>query len=265
MSHNTLKMYEKEYYHNGIVQHDAAIELGSLLPASPASVLDIGCGSGKVSELFYSKMKPTKMIAIDKSNNMIDEAISLHKRTNIDYKTYDIEEMELKLKFDVIISNSSLQWFEDINKSLKVIRNHMSNNGLFFVQTPFKKDWCPAITKMINDFFDHAYPDLKNEFNFPCRHLDNAEEYKKLFESSELFIKHSYNKEFTYHVDIHDFMKIFKSGAIKAYSNQSNFKMELPTNFRNDLIKFAQNYYDSNEMIKLTMPRIFFILQRSKI
>ncbi|MDF4311260.1 methyltransferase domain-containing protein, partial [Vibrio parahaemolyticus] len=220
------------------------------------------CGSGKVSEFFYSKMKPAKMIAIDKSSNMIDEAIRLHKKTDIDYKTYDIAEMELNSKFDVIISNSSLQWFEDINTSLTVIRNHMSDNGHFFVQTPFKRNWCPAITEMINDFFYHAYPDLKNEFKFPRRHLDSTDEYKKLFESSNLFIKHTYNKEFTYHVDTHNFIKIFKSGAIKAYSNQSNFKIKLPANFRNDLIEFAQNYYDSNKVIRLTMPRIFFILKK---
>ncbi len=166
MPNNTLKMYDKEYYSNGLVQHDAAIELSSLLPTTPASVLDIGCGSGKVSEFFYSKMKPAKMIAVDKSNNMIDEAINLHPKTSIDYKTYNIETMELNSKFDVIISNSSLQWFEDIHRSLKNIRNHMSDHGRFFVQTPFKEDWCPAITRMINDFFNHTHPNLKIISNF---------------------------------------------------------------------------------------------------
>ncbi|HII4368013.1 TPA: class I SAM-dependent methyltransferase, partial [Vibrio parahaemolyticus] len=254
MKNNTLTTYEKEYYHNGIVQHDAAKTLGSLLPEASDNVLDVGCGSGRVSEFFYERMKPKKMIAIDKSSNMIEEAIALHKKTKIHYRTYNIENMNLNSNFDVIISNSSLQWFENINEALKNIQNHLSDNGRFYVQTSFKKDWCPAITNMINAFFHNIYPNLESHFEFPCRHLNNINEYKLLFESSNLFIEHSYIKEFVYYVNNDQFMKIFKSGAINAYSNQGNFKIKLPCDFYNDLINFSQNYYSHREVIKLTMP-----------
>ncbi|MFV8458691.1 class I SAM-dependent methyltransferase, partial [Vibrio owensii] len=173
--------YVKSYYQNGLVQHDAALELVELLPISSSYVLDVGCGSGKVSELFYRRTCPLEMVAIDKSFEMIKEAILLHESTKINYKNHDIENVFFKQKFDIIISNSSLQWFKNIKTSLSNIHAHLSDNGRFYIQAPFRKNWCPEITLMVDEFFDEQYPELINHFSFPCLHLDTLDEYVDLF------------------------------------------------------------------------------------
>lgn len=251
--------YVKDYYQNGLVQHDAALELVELLPFSSSYVLDVGCGSGKVSELFFKKTSPLEMIAIDKSFEMIKEAVFLHKSTKISYKNYDIENISFKKKFDVIISNSSLQWFKNIRTSLSNIQNHLSENGRFYVQAPFCQNWCPEITLMVDDFFDENYPELKSHFSFPCLHLDTLDEYIDLFSKSNLNTEKIYNKTFSYNVDNRDFIKIFKSGAIKAYSSEENFSTLLPHDFYDNLLKFASNYYRGR--ITINMPRFFAILK----
>ncbi len=252
--------YVKDYYQNGLVQHDAALELVELLPVNSSYVLDVGCGSGKVSELFYKKTSPLEMIAIDKSFEMFKEAVSLHKSTKINYKNYNIENISFKKKFDVIISNSSLQWFKNIKTSLSNIQAHLSDNGRFYVQAPFRQNWCPEITLMIDDFFDENYPELKNHFSFPCLHLETLDEYVELFNNANLNTEKIYSKTFSYNVDNSDFIKIFKSGAIKAYSSEENFSILLPQDFYDKLLKFASNYY--NERVTINMPRFFAILKQ---
>ena len=251
-----FKEYAKEYYTNGVVQHDAALELCSLLPSKAQNVLDVGCGSGRVSEIFYSLMNPIHMIAIDKSSEMIKEA-QQNKDSNIIYKHKEIEKLDLDKNFDVIVSNSSIQWFSNINKSLSVINSLLSDNGSFYVQSSFKKNWCPSITAMMDDFFNDEFPELNSSFTFPCMHLENLTNYRELLSKNGFVIKQLYSKEFTYDVDRNGFFRIFKSGAIKAYSNQSNFSTPIPDEYYNKLIKYAYNYYKHTENIKLVMPRVF--------
>lgn len=254
--------YVKSYYQNGLVQHDAALELLELLPNTSSYVLDVGCGSGKVSELFCKKTSPLEMIAIDKSFEMVKEAIFLHGTTKINYKNHDIENISFKRKFDVIISNSSLQWFKNIKISLSNIHDHLSDNGRFYVQAPFQKNWCPEITLMVDDFFNEQYPELKSYFSFPCIHLDTLDEYVDLFSKSNLHTEKIYSKTFSYNVDNRDFIKIFKSGAIKAYSSEENFSTLLPHDFYENLLKFASNYY--SKRVTINMPRFFAIIKKFK-
>lgn len=259
---NKLKTYAKEYDKNAIAQREAAYELNNLLPNKADRVLDIGCGSGRVSEYFYSSIKPKEMIAIDKSQDMIIEAIKKYSHSNISYENEDIHTLSINKKFDVIIANSSLQWFEDIDLALSVIYQHLSNQGNLFIQTPFKDNWCPAINLMINDFFDIHYPKLKESFKFPCMHLSTLEEYKTMFEKSKLKIKTMYEKDFTFEVDNLNFIKMFNSGAIKAYSNQRNYSINLPKDFNYNLSNFSSDYYKNNNKIKIVMPRAYFSLVR---
>ena len=69
--------YEKGYYSNGNVQYDAAKELLTLIPTNPRSLLDIGCGSGKVSHLIYQKVSPKQMLSIDISHNKVSIGYSI--------------------------------------------------------------------------------------------------------------------------------------------------------------------------------------------
>ncbi|WP_434568320.1 methyltransferase domain-containing protein (plasmid) [Vibrio chagasii] len=255
-----MKTYAKEYDANGIAQREAAYELGSLLPSNAGRVLDIGCGSGRVSEYFYSSLKPNRMVAIDSSKEMITEAIKTYKNSNISYINEDIHTLTIDEKFDVIIANSSLQWFENIYLALSVIYKHLSDKGNVFIQTPFKDNWCPAINLMINDFFDIHYPTLKRSFKFPCTHLESLEEYKFIFENSKLKVNRMYSKNFVFEVDNLNFIKVFNSGAIKAYSNQDNYSTDLPKDFNHHLSTFSSEYYKNKSMIKITMPRAYFLL-----
>ncbi|EGU30997.1 hypothetical protein VII00023_20672 [Vibrio ichthyoenteri ATCC 700023] len=258
------KNYAKEYYTNGIVQQDAALELCDLLPYKPQNVLDVGCGSGRVSEIFYSRMNPIQMIAIDKSSEMIKEA-KKNKDSHVIYKHKNIENLDLSVNFDVIVSNSSIQWFSNINKSLLVIKSLLSDNGSFYVQSSFKKNWCPSITVMIDDFFRDEFPELKPSFTFPCMHLENLVDYSELLSNNGFIINNLYSKDFKYCVDRDGFFKIFKSGAIKAYSNQSNFSVPLPDGYYDKLIKYAYNYYEHSDSINLVMPRVFIEAKKSKL
>ncbi len=105
--------YEKGYFSNGNVQYDAAKELLTLIPTNPRSLLDIGCGSGKVSHLIYQNVSPKQMLSIDISQAMLEEVEHRYPSSPIEFRHTDIVQFSSDEVYDVIISNSSFQWFKN--------------------------------------------------------------------------------------------------------------------------------------------------------
>lgn len=70
------------------------------------------------------------MVAIDSSQEMITEAIKTYKNSNISYINEDIHTLNIDEKFNVIIANSSLQWFESLYLALSVIYQHLSEEHI---------------------------------------------------------------------------------------------------------------------------------------
>ncbi|AQS39819.1 Methyltransferase domain [Shewanella psychrophila] len=260
-----MKDYEKDYYINGIVQFDAAKELIDLLPNKSIDILDIGCGSGRVSDIIYQNTTPKRMIAIDKSKDMISEALKNYPLKNIEFKCSDVVDINFFEEFDVIVSNSSFQWFSDHEKSLGAIREALRYDGRLYIQTPYKIRWCPEINNMMDLFFEEAFPKLRKEFKFPCMHLETIKEYIYLFETNDFNVEEIYSKTFTYELNRNQFVSVFKSGALKAYGNQECFSTHLPNDFNEKMIEFVNNYKSEEKTITISMPRVFTILSKNNL
>ena len=134
--------YDKDYRKNGLVQYDAALELLAHIPFKPTNLLDIGCGSGRVTALICDQRKPCRVTGIDSSPVMIKEAQLLYPLPNVTYTESTIEGLGTRDQFDVITANSSFQWFSDYSKAFKIFvrawqrmvflsyRRHAVNNGV---------------------------------------------------------------------------------------------------------------------------------------
>ncbi|MER2495285.1 methyltransferase domain-containing protein [Vibrio neptunius] len=248
--------YSKEYHSNGIVQFDAAKELIQLLPTQVGRLLDIGCGSGKVSHLIQAYSNPQVMVAIDASKEMLEQANKLYPGSPVQFEHADVRQFTTELKFDVITSNSSFQWYQDYDAALSTIKDALNANGIFVLQTPYKQEWCPQIIVLMGEFFRAYYPQLGQNFRMPCMHLESPEEYKEMFESRGFSVLSFTPREFEYVFTGEEFKKFFMSGAYKVYTSASSYTLPIPSSFAGDLESYIEELSQSRESFDVCIFRL---------
>lgn len=101
--------------------------------APAKNALDISCGSGR--DALYFANKGIKVIAIDFSRNIINEAKRINNHTNIEYMVADITSYKTNQKYDLIWANASLLHLEKDNliEVFKSIKKMLSIKGCFYV------------------------------------------------------------------------------------------------------------------------------------
>lgn len=98
------------------------------------SILDLGAGTGILTELLHQIHPQSRITLVDMSANMLDKA--KNKFNNIDNFTY-IEDnyltMDFKENYDIIISSLSIHHLNDKEKYTlyRKIYQHLNNQGVF--------------------------------------------------------------------------------------------------------------------------------------
>lgn len=117
------------------IQKGSAEKLASSLSGiSPRSVLEIGCATGHYTSMLAQRYPEASIVSLDFADAMVDVARSKFTgRSNVRFVCADAEALlqELNEEFDLITSNVTLQWFEDIKRSLNEIKRLLSPNGIF--------------------------------------------------------------------------------------------------------------------------------------
>lgn len=118
-------------YHQEIARHLTQMiydSLGSGNISEPKNVLDVGAGTGVLSEEFLKVFKSTSMTLNDISNEMLMVAKRKFQRndSHFTFLNDNAEKIDLT-KYDMLISSMSFQWFSDVNlfieKTLRYCKN----------------------------------------------------------------------------------------------------------------------------------------------
>lgn len=116
------------------IQRDTAETLASLLPELTApSILEIGCGTGFLTQQIVQKYKDGTFLITDISAEMVD--FTKHKipeTENIDFKVMDGEFPESDQKFDLIVTSMTVQWFDDPIEGLNQLKTFLKPGGKLF-------------------------------------------------------------------------------------------------------------------------------------
>jgi tRNA (cmo5U34)-methyltransferase len=110
--------------------------LGSLFPADPASLLDLGCGDGRLAALAL-EARPTlrRVVAVDSSPPMLDRARrALGGDPRVTIEHWDMtRSIEALGDFDVIVSGFAIHHLEDDRKRelFREISAQLRPGGLF--------------------------------------------------------------------------------------------------------------------------------------
>lgn len=141
------------YNRHAFLQKETACKLCSLLPNSkPSKILEIGCGTGFLTEELQKKYPKSEILGIDISREMV--ASCRQKFTgyqNIDFQISDGEFFKTTEKFDLIVSNLAVQWFEDPVQGLQNLAQYLNDNGISFFTTIGQdsfKEWKDVLNKL---------------------------------------------------------------------------------------------------------------------
>src|SRR5262245_18264947 len=85
--------------------HELVARIGA---DAPASVLDMGCGPGNLTQTLTQRWPNALVHGVDSAPEMIDEARA--KTSGITYEVADAMRYEVPADVDVIVSNAMLQW-----------------------------------------------------------------------------------------------------------------------------------------------------------
>ncbi|MBP2078253.1 class I SAM-dependent methyltransferase [Oceanobacillus polygoni] len=99
------------------------------------SVLDLGCGTGHFST-YCIENGASRVLGVDISKNMIDEATKRNRHQRIEYICSPIEDISLANQtFDVIVSSLAIHYVENYTKLMKKINSALNENGQFIFST----------------------------------------------------------------------------------------------------------------------------------
>lgn len=159
------------YDQQAVAQKKIAAELILLLSKYPFSikkVLEVGCGSGFLTKSLLRVTTPDKLF-INDLYPLQEQLAQLLEPINYQFIEGDAEKLVWKEKFSLIVSSSTLQWFNDPEGFIRKCNEHLLPEGILAFSTflpgnlsEIKQltgvglNYLPLETwyKMVNPYFD---------------------------------------------------------------------------------------------------------------
>ncbi len=139
-------------------QKHAGFHLASLLKASQRHanhLLDIGCGTGFMTEHVASQYQYHSFHAIDIASALLNKA-KVQTQSSIQFYQMDFDALsDTSSHYDVIYSNMALQWSRDLPALLNTIYKLLQRNGTLSFSLPLTGTFTELQSHCaLNSFFD---------------------------------------------------------------------------------------------------------------
>lgn len=99
--------------------------LATVLPERGGAALDLGCGAGRHAVLLAERFD--RVVAIDSSPAMIEQARATRPRANVDYRVADLWEVDGS--YDLVFSSATLHHLPDVREALDHARERVAPGG----------------------------------------------------------------------------------------------------------------------------------------
>jgi malonyl-CoA O-methyltransferase len=202
----------KTYEEYALLQYRIGIEMFSWIgkQINIKEILDIGCGTGKVTKKLAENFSANYCLGLDISDVMVNYAKDNNFDKRVEYLTTDFEKYSANRVYDLVFSNCSLQWFSDYKKTFNNIKNYMNEKGLL----------------LFSFVFDNSFQQLKNIFfsnkkTVENRHSDNFFLIKLLAECDFEIINYKYNQEDIYFPDLISILKYIQKSGVGQFNDNS--------------------------------------------
>ena len=120
------------------------------------TVLDAGCGSGRVTLLLAERLPRGRVIGVDGSEAMIEEARSnlADLRDRVELMVADLTELELGEPVDAVFSNATFHWIADHDRLFSRLHDALRPGGTMEAQCGGEghvTEWTRAVQAMTGD------------------------------------------------------------------------------------------------------------------
>lgn len=143
MKHEIQRAFDRAASHYDLaakVQYDIGTTLLSRLDyikITPNTILDLGCGSGKLTQLIKQRYPKACIIGVDFAFNMLVESKKKHRL----FKKWPLCQADMNklpfadTAFDLVIANQSIHWSPNIPQVLAEIHRIMAPNACLMFST----------------------------------------------------------------------------------------------------------------------------------
>ena len=117
-------------------------DLLSLVKArQSARVVDLGCGTGRLTRILHARVSAAETVGIDRSARMLDAQNDRPLPSGLTFELATIESFPAdRGKFDLIFSNAALHWVEDHEALLTRLAAALPGGGQLAFQVPAEHD-----------------------------------------------------------------------------------------------------------------------------
>jgi trans-aconitate 2-methyltransferase len=250
-----MKWNAEKYDRVNIQQIESGRELMALSNVKKTdSILDLGCGTGKLTAEMARLASRGSVTGIDSSAEMIKKARERCSGIrNITLKQIPAQAMPYAGRFDLVFSNLALQWINDTHRVSGLIYQSLKRGGRIAYQLP-ASNFSPEFFECI----DRVIRDLGHEMIFrdwrPPWYLPTEIDYIEIlfivgFENVRVFPK-KYTLKFESANDAVDWWSLGLSPYMEQLPEreQERFKYAFAMN---------SEHYRSNGIIEFGMNRLF--------
>lgn len=116
--------------------------LALVRPGPDMRVVDLGCGTGKLTRLLHARLQAQETIGIDRSPRMLEGAAVGETTTEgLRFERRDIETFPAPgERVDLIFSNAALQWVDNHDVLFARLQSALGRDGQLAVQVPAMHD-----------------------------------------------------------------------------------------------------------------------------
>jgi SAM-dependent methyltransferase len=134
------------------------------------SILDVGCGNGWFSHRMASSSKGHSVVGLDINEMELEQAVRVFNSHNIEFVYGDLFKIEnvFENRFDLIILNASVQYFEDFGKLFSQLKRFLKNNGeIHIIDSPFyKESEIDDARKRTEDYYTTlGFPEMSDHYH----------------------------------------------------------------------------------------------------
>ncbi len=243
--------------------HQTLIDLADLKHDS--DILDIGCGTGALLEKLRG-ITSGRLTGVDPSPGMIDVA----RGKNIEGASFingSVDAVVCEEEFNVVFSNSSLQWFTDPDTAIKKIGTALRIDGTFVAQAPATSAYCPvfiAATERIAQ--DEVAGPIFTRYKNPWFFLETEEMYGAWLERGALITEMVRIVSVKHRVTIEKAMDVFESGAAIGYLADARYDTPIDDSykarFRAILRSVLSGVANTEGLLDLSFNRVFLVGRR---
>jgi trans-aconitate methyltransferase len=219
------------YAQDSKAQRSAAKVLIALAEVGPDDdVLDVGCGTGALLARLRTLTRG-RVAGVEPSAGMI-AAARRDVPAGVEVAQLAAEELPYAQEFDLVVSNSALQWFRDAPAAFARFRRALRPGGRTAIQAPATARYAPEFV----DAMAHVARDPRTRDTFatwrsPWLWLETAGAYAALLEGAGFEIRVARIDELSSRETPDGALRMFGSAAQAGYLGAGSYPGPLPAGY----------------------------------